>query len=112
MVECETLNKRAISRTASPASRRAIASRLWCTVNFGRRPSTTPLPLARALPSEVRDLMSSRSNSARPPRSDEGFDYPEMAEACHEALKTLCEMGRDLYAKGPQEMAIVMREAE
>ena len=35
-----------------------------------------------------------------------------MADACHEALKTLCEMGRDLYEKGPQEMTIVVREAE
>jgi hypothetical protein len=34
-----------------------------------------------------------------------------MADACHEALKTLCEMGRDLYEKGPQEMTIVVREA-
>jgi hypothetical protein len=45
-------------------------------------------------------------------RDDEGIDYPGMADACHEALKTLCEMGRDLYAKGPQEMTIVVREAE
>jgi hypothetical protein len=35
-----------------------------------------------------------------------------MANACHQALKTLCEMGRDLYAKGPQEMTVVVREAE
>jgi hypothetical protein len=34
-----------------------------------------------------------------------------MADACHDALKTLCEMGRDLYEKGPQEMTIVVREA-
>jgi hypothetical protein len=45
-------------------------------------------------------------------RDEEGIDYPEMVEACHEALKTLCEMGRDLYAKGSQEMTILVREAE
>jgi len=45
-------------------------------------------------------------------RDDEGLPYPDMADACHEALKTLCEMGRDLYAKGPQEMTIVVREGE
>ena len=43
-------------------------------------------------------------------RDDEGLPYPDMADACHEALKTLCEMGRDFYAKGPQD--IVVREAE
>jgi hypothetical protein len=45
-------------------------------------------------------------------RDDEGLPFPDMANACHQALKTLCEMGRDLYAKGPQEMTIVVREAE
>jgi hypothetical protein len=30
IVLCETLNIRAISRVGSPASRRLIASRLWC----------------------------------------------------------------------------------
>jgi hypothetical protein len=44
-------------------------------------------------------------------RDDEGLTFPDMADACHEALKTLCEMGRDLYEKGPQEMTIVVREA-
>jgi hypothetical protein len=43
---------------------------------------------------------------------DEGATFPEMADACHEALKTLCEMARDLYKNGPQEMTIVVREAE
>ena len=34
---------RAISRTGSPPrSRRQIASRFWCSVNFGLRPSLTP----------------------------------------------------------------------
>ena len=44
-------------------------------------------------------------------RDDEGLTFPAMADACHEALKTLCEMGRDLYEKGPQEMTIDVREA-
>jgi len=25
---------------------------------------------------------------------DEGLIFPEMADACHEALKTLCEIGK------------------
>jgi hypothetical protein len=43
---------------------------------------------------------------------EEGLPYPNMADACHEALKTLCEMGKDFSAKGPQEMTILVREAE
>ena len=53
----------------SPASRRAIASRRWCTVSLGLRPMMTPRALARCRPSPVRVRIRSRSNSARPPRT-------------------------------------------
>src|SRR5690348_2633357 len=44
-----TLKLWAISRTGSFwSSRRRIASRFWCSVNFGLRPSLTPRALARA----------------------------------------------------------------
>jgi hypothetical protein len=59
---------RAISRTVSPLSRRSTASRIWCAVSFGLRPIFTPRALARSRPSPVRARISSRSNSARPPR--------------------------------------------
>jgi hypothetical protein len=43
-----------MSTNTSPASRRAMASWRWWDVSFGLRPMTTPLALARSLPSLVR----------------------------------------------------------
>jgi hypothetical protein len=45
-------------------------------------------------------------------RDDEGVTFPDMGKACNQALKTLCEMGRDLSEDGPFEMSIVVREVE
>ena len=58
-----------MSTKDSPDSRRAMASCRWWRVSFGLRPITTPRALARSLPSPVRLLINSRSNSARPPRT-------------------------------------------
>ena len=58
-----------MSARVSPASRRASASRCWCGVSFGLRPSFTPLATARARPSPVLARINSRSNSASPPRT-------------------------------------------
>ena len=69
MVAWWTLKLRAISRTDSPSSRRLIASRCWCRVSLCGRPRLLPFAFARARPSEVRARISSRSNSARPPRT-------------------------------------------
>jgi hypothetical protein len=57
-----------MSASGSPASRREMASRRWCGVNLGRLPMATPLAFARSRPSPVRARISSRSNSAKPPR--------------------------------------------
>jgi hypothetical protein len=45
-------------------------------------------------------------------RDDEGVSYAEMSDACQEAVKTLCEMGRDFSEHGSQEMSIIVRDAE
>src|SRR5580693_9168194 len=56
--------------SGSPSrSRRRIASRFWCSVNFGLRPSLTPRGLARSRPSLVRVRIKSLSNSASPPKN-------------------------------------------
>src|SRR5215813_8426158 len=69
MVACETLNVRATSACASPAARRCSASWRWCGVILRGRPNRTPRSLARFRPSPVRARISSRSNSAKPPRT-------------------------------------------
>ena len=58
-----------ISRIGSPASRWRSASLIWCGVIFGGRPIFTPRAMARLRPSPVLVRISSRSNSARPPRT-------------------------------------------
>jgi hypothetical protein len=40
-------------------SRRQIASRFWCSVSFGLRPSLTPRALARSRPSLIRARIKS-----------------------------------------------------
>ena len=45
-------------------------------------------------------------------RDEKGVSYAEMPMACHQAVKTLCEMGRDFSKNGSQEMSILVREAE
>ena len=70
-----------MSTRASPASRLASASWRWWVVNFGFRPITTPLALARSLPSLVRLRINSRSNSAGRPAP--------LASACREGLSCL-----------------------
>ena len=50
-------------------------------------------------------------NSGVDLRDDEGLAFSEMKDACQEALRTLCERGRDLYENGPQEIVIIIREA-
>ena len=69
IVACETLNDRATSACASPLARRWRASCRWCGVSAVGRPNFTPRSLARFLPSPVRARISSRSNSAKPPRT-------------------------------------------
>jgi hypothetical protein len=60
-----TLKVRAMSARVSPStSRRRIASRFWCRVSFGLRPSLTPRAFVLSLPSPVRARIRSRSNSA------------------------------------------------
>jgi hypothetical protein len=56
-----------MSVSASPASRRRVASATWNALNFGFRPKRTPLAIARVRPSPARASISDRSNSARPP---------------------------------------------
>ena len=68
IVACETLKDRATSACASPRASLWIASCRWWAVRALGRPNLTPLALARALPSLVRARISSRSNSAKPPR--------------------------------------------
>ena len=51
------------------ASEPVRASRRWNSSNFVGRPNFTPRALARSRPAPVRARMSSRSNSARPPRT-------------------------------------------
>src|SRR6516164_5826812 len=46
-----------------------MAPSFWCGVSFGLRPRLCPFALARARPSLVRARISSRSNSARPPKT-------------------------------------------
>ena len=53
----------------SPASSRARASWRWWGVSLGGRPKRTPRSLARTIPSPQRERISSRSNSASPPRT-------------------------------------------
>jgi hypothetical protein len=62
-----TLWLRASSRTGSPLrSPRRIASRFWCSVNFGFRPSLAPRALARSRPSLARvRIKSLRTRPAR-----------------------------------------------
>jgi hypothetical protein len=51
-------------------SRRRIASRFWCSVNFGLRPSLTPRALARVRP--YRRLVREPSEWTTPPRGRVG----------------------------------------
>ncbi len=46
-----------------------MASCLWCGVRAVGRPNLTPRAFARVLPSPVRAMISSRSNSASPPNT-------------------------------------------
>jgi hypothetical protein len=58
-----------MSACASPLASRSIASWRWCGVSDCGRPNFTPRAFARVLPSLVRARISSRSNSAKPPKT-------------------------------------------
>ncbi len=58
-----------MSACVSPSASLSSASCRWCGDSLRGRPNRTPRSLARLLPSPVLDRISSRSNSAKPPRT-------------------------------------------
>ena len=95
IVVASTLYDRAISASPSPELRRSMASCRWWGVTLRGRPNLTPRSCARFLPSPVRARISSRSNSARPPRTVSisrpcGLVVSAHVPACGLAIWSLC----------------------